>query len=145
MPVKKFENGSWLHPARLPLGAGWSGHCTAPGHEGDIPEQHVLEAFCNLGYASSCSWAPRDRPWDAVRFSVCAPPDSAVGEPEGDAAVLHARVLRVRYVCEKNHLPADNGNLEFDLSRSAWLRSHDDPRLQRMAECFLDFYLKKKA
>lgn len=72
MPVARLENGSWPHPARLPLGAGWCGHCTAPGHEGEAPPQDVLEAFCNLGYASSCSWSPPERLWDSVRFAISA-------------------------------------------------------------------------
>src|ERR1700686_2788739 len=59
MPVEKLENGSWPHPARLPLGGGWGGHCTSPGHEGERPAQDVLEAFCNLGYADCCAWAPK--------------------------------------------------------------------------------------
>src|SRR4029077_20703342 len=74
MPVEKMENGSWPHPSRLPLGCGWKGYCTAPGHEPPIPAQDVLEAFCNLGYASSCGWAPTQRAWDSVRFAVSAPP-----------------------------------------------------------------------
>src|SRR5277367_2332052 len=134
MPVEKFENGSWPHPARLPLGGGWSGHCTAPGHEGEVPAQHVLEAFCNLGYAGSCSWAPPERAWDAIRFAVSAPSAPVVneaGESAGAASVLH-----LRYVCERNHLPVAHGDLEFDLARSLWLRRHDDERLQKMAECF---------
>src|SRR3954465_3694980 len=49
MPVAKLENGSWPHPARLPLGCGWTGHCTAPGHEQAVPSQDVVESFCNLG------------------------------------------------------------------------------------------------
>jgi hypothetical protein len=147
MPTEKCENGSWPHPARLPLGAGWSGHCTAPGHETEIPAQHILEAFCNLGYASSCSWAPKDedRAWDAVRFAVCAPPESPMRGHSDTGTEIPPRVLRLRYVCEKNHLPVEHGDLEFDLSQAAWLRRHDDARVQRMAECFLDSYLKKKA
>jgi hypothetical protein len=73
MPVAKLENGNWPHPARLPLGVGWSGHCAAPGHEGETPAQDVLQDFCNLGYASGCGWAPAERLWDAVRFAVSAP------------------------------------------------------------------------
>src|SRR4029077_1726709 len=53
MPVAKLENGNWPHPTRLPLGCGWSGHCTAPGHEDAIPSQDVMQTFCNLGYAGS--------------------------------------------------------------------------------------------
>lgn len=143
MPVEKLEGGTWPHPARLPLGAGWRGHCTAPGHEGDAPPQDVLEAFCNLGYASSCSWAPRERVWDAVRFAIRAPQNvngRASGQPAGNAACA----IRLRYVCELDHRPVTDGELEFDLANARWLRQHDDPRLQRMAECFLETYLKRK-
>lgn len=144
MPVARLENGSWPHPARLPLGGGWCGHCTAPGHGGELPPQDVLEAFCNLGYASSCSWSPRERLWDAVRFAVSAPRESASDEARGADAVP-ARVLLLRYVCERDHRPVEHGALEFDLAQATWLRRHDDARIQRMAECFLESYLKKKA
>jgi hypothetical protein len=137
MPVEKLENGNWPHPARLPLGAGWRGHCTAPGHEGEAPAQNILEAFCNLGYAACCTWAPRERAWDAVRFAPCANKD-------GNAADA-TRVIYIRYVCERNHRPVEDGTLEFDLSRATWLRRHNDPRIQKMAECFLDSCLKKRS
>lgn len=131
MPVEKLENGRWPHPSRLPLGAGWSGQCTAPGHEGATPSQDILEAFCNLGYASSCAWAPQDRAWDAVRFAVVAPSDDKC-------------VLRLRYVCERDHAPGSHGELEFDVARAIWLRSHHDQRVQKMAHCFVESYLRKK-
>ena len=140
MPLAKLENGKWPHPGRLPLGAGWTGHCTAPNHEGEIPTQDVVEAFCNLGYASDCRWTPRERQWDAVRFAVCAPharneaPDSTSN-----------RVLLLSYVCERDHRPVEHGELEFDLSRATWLRRHDDARIQKMAECFLESYVRKGA
>jgi hypothetical protein len=102
----------------------------------------VLEAFCNLGYASSCNWSPQERVWDAVRFAVSAPQDSTGRDKAGN---VPARSLRLRYVCERNHRPAAHGDLEFDLSRATWLRRHDDARIQKMAECFLESYLKKKA
>jgi hypothetical protein len=123
MPLAKVENGSWPHPARLPLGCGWTGNCTAPGHEGESPSQDVLETFCNLGYASNCGWAPPQRAWD----------------------LAPARVLRLLYVCELDHRPVAHGELAIDLAMAAWLRRHDDPRIQKMAECFLESYLKKKA
>jgi hypothetical protein len=141
MPVSKMENGAWPHPARLPLGGGWCGHCTAPGHQAEIPPQDVLEAFCNLGYASGCSWSPRERVWDGVRFAVMAPLEPAA--PNG--AIPPARVLLLRYVCERDHRPVEHGDLEFDLSQAVWRRLHDDPRVQKMAECFLEGFLKKKA
>ena len=140
MPVAKLESGNWPHPARLPLGCGWSGHCTAPGHEGHTPPQEIVESFCNLGYASRCSWAPVERAWDSVRFAVFAP--AAVGDASAGAL---ARELRLVYVCERDHRPMAHGQLLFDLSNSAWLIRHDDTRIQKMAECFLESYLRKKS
>ena len=139
MPVEKLENGAWPHPTRLPLGCGWTGHCTAPGHEGESPSQDIVQAFCNLGYASSCSWAPAQRTWDAVRFSVSTP------EEHPGQTTVPARVLRLLYVCERNHRPVTHGDLLIDLATTTWLRRHDDARIQKMAECFLESYLKKKA
>ena len=146
MPVAKLENGNWLHPSRLPLGCGWSGRCTAPGHENEAPSQDVLETFCNLGYASGCAWRPMQRNWDAVRFAVSAPIERSIGASaqalNGEA---QARILRLIYVCEHEHHPIASGELAFDLSQASWLRSHDDARIQKMAECFLDSYLKKRS
>lgn len=141
MPVSKLENGSWPHPARLPLGCGWTGHCTAPGHEQAVPSQNVLQDLCNLGYANRCSWAPAERRWDAVRFAIASPVrnsrDAAENEP--------ARVLRLTYVYEQANRPAGQGELEFDLSTATWLCRHEDARIQKMAECFLESYLHKKS
>lgn len=145
MPVAKLENGNWPHPARLPLGGGWGGHCTAPGHEDAIPSQDILQAFCNLGYASSCGWAPAERPRDAVRFAVASP---AKGSQEFDPISTEhapARVLRLTVVYEQNNRPAGQGELEFDLSTTTWLRRHEDARIQKMAECFLESYLSKRS
>lgn len=138
MPLAKLENGAWPHPGRLPLGCGWSGNCTAPGHEGEVPPRDVLEAFCNLGYASSCEWAPQERAWDAVRFSVSAP-----GEKDKEKRSVATSVLRLVYVCERDHRPVAHGELTFDLATAAWTSPHEDPRIQKMGECFLDSYLKK--
>jgi hypothetical protein len=140
MPVSKLEGGNWPHPARLPLGCGWSGNCAAPGHEGETPSHDILQAFCNLGYASSCSWAPPHRVWDAVRFAVAAPADSKRKTPSFDAP---SRILHLLYVCERDHLPVEHGELEFDLAGATWLRQHIDARVQKMADCFLETYLKK--
>lgn len=142
MPVEKLSGGNWPHPARLPLGCGWSGHCTAPGHDGETPSQDVLEAFCNLGYASSCGWAPQAREWDAVRFAVSAPSPL---NPALRADALPARFLKLIYICERDHRPVSQGELVFDLENAAWLRPHDDARVQKMAECFVDTYLKRKS
>lgn len=131
-----------MHPARLPLGGGWTGHCTAPGHEQDVPSQDVLEACCNLGYAGSCGWAPADRQSDAVRFAVSSPAKNA---PANSSDHDPVRLVHLTYVYEQANRPAGRGELEFDLSTATWLRRHDDARVQKMAECFLESYLHKKS
>ncbi len=75
-----------------------------------------------------------------MRFAVSAPNDPRL--TRNDVA---GRILVLRYVCEKSHLPVEHGDLEFDLSGATWVRQHSDPRIQKMADCFLDSYLKKKA
>jgi hypothetical protein len=143
MPVAKLENGSWQHPSRLPLGGGWCGCCTAPGHEGELPSQNVLEAFCNLGYADGCNWAPPERTCDAVRFAVRAPTGTRSDQHDRDRDASIS-IISLSYVREKNHLPVEHGDLKFDLTQAIWLCSHDDARLQKMAECYLESFLKRK-
>jgi hypothetical protein len=121
MPEQRFESG-WPFPQRLPLGAGWAGTCTAPGHEGARPSDEELKSGCNLGYANACSRLPAERHADAVRF--------ALGE-ERDG------ILRVLFVCERDYLPAGHGELLYETVNALWLRPHDDPRVQRMAECYV--------
>jgi hypothetical protein len=144
MPVAKLENGSWPHASRLPLGCGWTGHCTAPGHEQAIPSQDVLETFCNLGYAAGCTWAPTERGCDAVRFAVVSPARSSRGVNTDSAENSSVRILRLVYVYEQGNRPAGRGELEFDLSSMTWGRRHDDVRIQKMAECFLETYLSRR-
>jgi hypothetical protein len=50
----------------------------------------------------------------------------------------------IRYVCEREHRPAEHGVLEFQAAEATWKQKHRDARLQRMAECFLETWLKKK-
>jgi hypothetical protein len=136
MPIEKLENGTWLHASRLPLGCGWSGHCTAPGHEGEVPSQEELQEFCNLGYAQGCGRLPEERAWDTVRFTV----RSLSGE--GNNAT--GGCIQVRYVCERAHRPAEHGMLEFDAAGAKWVERHRDRRVQRMAECFVESYIEKR-
>jgi len=130
MPVERLETGTWLHAARLPLGCGWSGHCTAPGHESETPSQEELREFCNLGYAQGCGRLPRERAWDSVRF--------------GARTVGSGGRIQIRYVCERGHRPAEHGVLEFDPVDARWEQQHRDSRVQRMAECFLELYVEKR-
>lgn len=121
MPEQRLDS-DWPFPQRLPLGAGWAGSCTAPGHEGARPSEEELTSGCNVGYARSCSRLPTERHADAVRF--------ALGE-ERDG------ILRVLFTCEREYLPAGNGELLYTAANESFLRAHHDPRLQRMAECYV--------
>jgi hypothetical protein len=47
-------------------------------------------------------------------------------------------------VCEREHRPAEHGMLEFDSAEARWERPHYDPRVQRMAQCFLESYVEKR-
>jgi hypothetical protein len=121
MPEHRFDS-DWPFPQRLPLGAGWLGTCTAPGHEGARPSDEELKSSCNLGYAKTCGRLPAERHADSVRF--------ALGE-ERDG------ILRVVFVCERDFLPAAHGELLYETANASWLQSHADPRVQRMAECYV--------
>jgi hypothetical protein len=138
MPVARLEDGSFLHEARLPLGWGWNGRCTAPGHDETVPSQNELQEFCNLGYAKGCSRLPQERAWDSVRFGA-----RTVG---GNEKTRSGGRVQVRYVCERDHLPAEHGTIEFDLSKPGQRcdQRHPDSRVQRMAECFLAAYMEKR-
>ena len=145
MPVSKLENGNWLHPARLPLGGGWNGHCTAPGHEQAVPSQDVQEACCNLGYAGNCSWAPVERRSAAVRFAVSSPIRNGRKSSVGSSDNEPARLIHLTYVYEQANRPAGHGELQFDPTTGTWPRRHEDARIQKMAECFLESYLRKRS
>lgn len=131
MPVRKLqeEAGTWFHPSRLPLKGACDGHCCAPGHEGIQPLPEELKD-CNLGYATNCPRLPRERSCDAVRFSIA--------RDIGSKLVLY-------FVCELDHHPAEHGSLEYDLAAGRWQSPHDDARLQRMAECYLETYLQSRS
>jgi hypothetical protein len=129
MPTQIFDDGGWLHPARLPLGRGWSGHCCAPGHESYEPTDVELREFCNLGYAVGCSRLPRERAFDAVRFSIAR-----------DAG----QQLTLWFVCETRHRPAQHGQLQYNGVLSRWTSPHPDVRIQKMAECYVQAYLLRR-
>lgn len=127
MPTSRSEERLWAHPERLPLGGGWTGCCTAPGHEGAVPSSDELKDGCNLGYARRCPRLPRERAWDAVRF--------ALGRER-------AGRLQLTYVCEFQYRPGEQGTLEYDGALGRWIHGHPDARIQKMAECYLESCLR---
>jgi hypothetical protein len=128
MPTEKFDGGTWMHPSRLPLGSGWRGFCTAATAHDAAPGDDQLTESCNLGYARNCSYLPADRASDAVRFAIVRDCES--------------RII-LRYVCEFNHAPAGHGTLEYQLAEGTWAQRHPDPRIQKMAECYLHSYTER--
>ena len=124
IPRAILNDGSWLHPSRLPLGAGWSGTCIASGEEQPTSDAHIRD-FCNLGYATQCPHLPRERDWDAVRFSVTS------SSPEQ---------ITLCYACELGHAPREHGSLIYDLPRDCWRNPHPDARINRLATSYLRAY-----
>ena len=124
MPAQRTSIEALPHPERLPLGAAYSGHCTA-AHVTPTPE---MLHDCNLGYAE-CAHLPVERIADAVRFSIRR-------DPEG--------LLAIHYLCEAAHAPVSSGVLVFDPTCSQWRECHDDARLQRMAECCVESFRKEQ-
>jgi len=129
MPVERMDSSLWPHAARLPLGAGWSGLCTAQSAEGWIPSEQNLREYCNLGYARDCGRLPKERAADALRFGV-------VYDRQGEIAV--------QYVMEIACRPSAHGRLLYNVSSNSWVREHDDSRIQRMAGCYLEAYLLRR-
>jgi hypothetical protein len=87
-------------------------------------ESHLRE-FCNLGYAAACPHLPRNRDWDAVRFSL---------------ARVSPEQVTICFVCEAAHAPIEHGKLTFDLASETWLNVHPDPRVSSLAAGYLQTY-----
>jgi len=130
MPMQKIEEGAWLHPSRLPLGAGWHGYCCAPGHEGEQPSAAELIDGCNLGYAASCSRIPAQRHCDSVRFSVSRD---------------HGCEISLCFVTEYAHLPVTHGFVTYEVATQHWTCIHPDERIQKMAQCYFESYLLRRS
>src|SRR6516164_5262689 len=128
MPDQRLDV-EWPFPRRLPLGAGWSGTCTAVSHPGVRPTPEELKTGCNLGYARRCARLPAERHADAVRF--------ALGE-ERDG------VLKVRYACEREYLPVSHGELVYEVVAASWQTTHFNGCLQRMAECYVEVQMQRR-
>jgi hypothetical protein len=124
VPQEILNDGSWPHPSRLPLGAGWTGTCRASGEEQAVADIHIRE-FCNLGYATACPHLPQERDWDAIRFSISR---------------VSTEQITICFTCESAHAPIEHGKLIFDLATELWINSHSDQRVQTLANCYLHAY-----
>ena len=129
VPLEIVNDGSWSHPSRLPLGAGWSGNCCASGDEVAASDAHLHE-FCNLGYATTCPHLPQHRDWDAIRFSV---------------AQAGSEQVTLNFVCELGHAPMEHGKLTFDLRNGLSKDEHTDPRVLTLASRYIETYRMRRS
>src|SRR5690242_6568818 len=112
IPTERLEGG-WSFPDRLPLAAGFSGVCGAPGQMLVRPSEEELRDHCNLGHAA-CSRLPNERSADSVRF--------VAKSSEGTR-------ISVRYIFERECRPAGGGMLEYDDREQRWLTPIADEKL----------------
>lgn len=154
VPQEIVYDIAWPHPARLPLGAGWTGTCcahdetaqneatadsTSMANPTSMPvDIALIRDFCNIGYATACPHLPTLRDWDAVRFSVASTTPTQV---------------TLCYVCEFAHAPKAHGTLTYDLAAEMWrhapeMISNDatnDARVRRLATCYLQAYRARQS
>ena len=127
-PTVRHDSELWPFRRRLPLGDGFQGQCTAPGHQGETPDESVLRDCCNLGYAC-CPRLPQEREADAVHFSVASDRDG---------------VIALHWVMVKNHAAASHGQVHFERASRTWLEPNPNPNVQRMAQCYVESYLSRR-
>ena len=127
VPEKRCEQELWQHRARLPLGDGYSGRCSAPGHEDAKPTDEELKSACNLGNAC-CAKLPVDRALDSVRFYV-----------KQDAG----SELIVSYCTEREHRPCEHGVLQFDATSGTFVAAPAQPTVVRLAHAFVQSHLER--
>jgi hypothetical protein len=131
MPQGRLDAGDWTHAPRLPLGDPYHGVCHAePSHIFDPPEATQRD-LCNCGYARGrCDRFPLDSSSDAIRFSV-------TGDQGGR--------VRLVYIIEKNHAPADHGAMESGPEEMQFISLGENEILSRQARAFLESYLRRKS
>jgi len=94
------------------------------------PLESEIREFCNLGYATLCPHLPQQRDWDAIRFAVARASDEQI-------------VLS--YSCELDHAPREHGTMTFNVSRQAWVNTHADARVNRLADSYLQSYRSRQS
>ena len=117
--------------AMLPLGDAWDGVCRAVPDRPWQPDESILRALCNLGYArGSCARFPAVDGPDAVRFAVS----------HDDGACL-----RIYLVVERDHHPFSHGPLEYSRAGGAFVEPPADETTNRQARAYVESYLRRKS
>jgi hypothetical protein len=109
--------------ARLPLLEPYAGRCCSR------PDQPPVEArSCNQGYpAGCCEHFPHDWPNQANRYSFA-------GREQDD--------LRVLFIREENHSPAETRTLHFSVSRDCLTEADLDPLIASQALAFCRSFVR---
>jgi len=127
VPENRCDAELWPHRARLPLGDGYEGRCSAPGHEDARPTHEELKSACNLGN-SSCARLPEGRALDSVRFYL--------KQDEGVS-------LTVSFSTERAHSPREYGLLQFDGTSGKFVATSAPLAVTRLALAFVKSHLER--
>ena len=128
--MRVLDQGPWENPPRLPLGDPYYGNCVALPADLFAAPEAVQRALCNCGYVrGSCVRFPGDAVADAVRFSVQA---GAKGR------------VRMIYVLEKDHVPVEHGEMEYDASSKELTGRHASVPVEAQARAFAESYLRRR-
>jgi len=131
LPVRRLDLDAWIRSPRLPLGDPYAGACHA--HPADIvePPEPRQRELCNCGYARGrCDRFPGDSAADAVRFSIT-----------GD----DTNQIRLVYIVEKDHAPAEHGALAYTVAEQTLDGPHTSELLAHQARAFLESYLRRRS
>jgi hypothetical protein len=129
-PVERVDDGTWIKPPRLPLGAPYRGFCQSVDGQRFEPDARGVRECCNTGYARGrCARFPDRAPADALRFSI-----------EADAN----GVIEIVFIFEAAWSPARFGRAQW--SEGA-IRCEEalDPVLRRQMEIFISNYLEHRS
>jgi hypothetical protein len=130
MPVSRLDEGDWVHAPRLPLGDPYRGVCCSEPSRSFHPPESSQRDVCNHGYARGrCDRFPGDSPGDAIRFSIT-----------GDDGAR----LRLTFIVEKDHAPADHGAIEGRAEEIQSIRLRENDVMSGQARAFLESYLRRR-
>jgi hypothetical protein len=130
MPVSRLDQSGWIHAPRLPLGDPFRGICHARPEQPFEPPESSLHELCNCGYARfRCDHFPPESVADAVRFSVASEDLTAV---------------RLVYVMEKSHAPAQHGILEYAIGEARFVNGEAGSILNGQALAFIGSYFSRR-
>jgi hypothetical protein len=130
MPQDRVDDSAWQHAPRWPLGDVYQGVCRSDPSRHFDPRDAGQRDLCNYGYARGrCDRFPRDSSADAIRFSV-------TGDEDGR--------LRLVYIVEKNHAPAEHGLVESSVEEIQSIRVGESELISNQARVFLESYLRRK-